>query len=931
MAKTNSCCVLFFVLALTVELALVHSQSQIGFISIDCGVSEDYVDNTTGISYKTDAAYIRSGENHEMESTYKATTNGEAQFNNVRSFPNGTRNCYTLVPQKGKNGTKYLIRARFMYGNYDLKSVLPEFDLYLGVNLWSNVNFTSEISVTSKELVQVIRSNVTYICLVNTGLGTPFISAIELRPLISGAYETQHDTIALQQRLDFGNEVKRIRFPDDAYDRIWMPRIWNSVMTTLSTNLIFDTGVPVSQFLTPTAVMGTAVTCINTSAPIEFFWRAPDQSYKFYSYMHFGEVEKLQPNQTREFVIKLNGLKTSSAIVPNYLYSTVMYDLKALTGDWFNYSIEQTANSTLPPIMNAIEFFFVKDFLQSETDEADVSAVKKIQTAYRVVKDWVADPCAPQNHAWNGIDCTFSNFDPPRIISLNLSSSGLTGKISDYISDLKLLQHLDLSNNNLTGSVPDFLSQMASLTVLNLNGNNLSGTVPSTLTEKSQQGSLLLSVEGNPNLCSSGSCTLTTTSKKTSALIPIIVSVVVVVVLLVIITIVIFWRAKRLIPIFKGRQEILHLGGKEDKVRSEPSDLSSRDYHHTTETDYSEHRAYTRNPSLGLKGRNKRFSFSDVLIMTNNFQKIIGEGGFGKVYYGILEDNSEVAVKVLNPSLSSEGYKQFHTEAEILMMVHHANLASMIGYCQEGKRLCVVYELMANGNLEDYLSPVKNTKFPSWEERLNIALDAAQGLEYLHHGCKPAIIHRDVKTTNILLDKALQAKFADFGISKIFPDDKCTHVSTGIKGTPGYLDPELFNCLNLNEKSDVYGFGVVLCEIITGQRAIIDVGSGMKDNITSWVSNIIAVNGDVRATVDRRLEKNYDVNSAWKLVETAIACISNPSSKRPTMNQVVIDIKQCLDMEKARKQHGGRRRNHFSHGVGQATFPNVSMTGPAPR
>ncbi|CAM8953111.1 unnamed protein product [Rhodiola kirilowii] len=128
-------------------------------------------------------------------------------------------------------------------------------------------------------------------------------------------------------------------------------------------------------------------------------------------------------------------------------------------------------------------------------------------------------------------------------------------------------------------------------------------------------------------------------------------------------------------------------------------------------------------------------------------------------------------------------------------------------------------------------------------------------------------------------------------------------VSTRIKGSPGYLDPELFNCLNLNEKSDVYGFGVVLCEIIAGQRAILDVGDGFKDNITNWVSNIIAVKGDVRATVDQRLQENYDVNSTWKLVETSIACISNPSSKRPTMNQVVIDIKQCLDMEKARKQH----------------------------
>lgn len=139
------------------------------------------------------------------------------------------------------------------------------------------------------------------------------------------------------------------------------------------------------------------------------------------------------------------------------------------------------------------------------------------------------------------------------------------------------------------------------------------------------------------------------------------------------------------------------------------------------------------------------------------------------------------------------------------------------------------------------------------------------------------------------------------------------------------------NSLQLNEKSDVYAFGVVLCEIITGQRAIIDIGDNVKENIASWVSNTISIEGNVRATVDPRLKEDFDVNSAWKLVETAIACFSTSSTKRPTMHQVVIEIKQCLEMEKGRKQQRGIRTRNLNPTVDRATFLNISSTGPSTR
>ncbi|XP_030949067.1 putative leucine-rich repeat receptor-like serine/threonine-protein kinase At2g19230 [Quercus lobata] len=220
-----------------------------------------------------------------------------------------------------------------------------------------------------------------------------------------------------------------------------------------------------------------------------------------------------------------------------------------------------------------------------------------------------------------------------------------------------------------------------------------------------------------------------------------------------------------------------------------------------------------------IKSQNQQYSYSEVVSITNNFKTIIGEGEFGKVYLGKLKDETKVAVKLLSTS-SYQGYKEFQAEARLLMIVHHRNLVSLVGYCDEGEKKALIYEYMANGNLHQHLS-VTNTNVLTLNERLHIAVDAAHGLEYLHNGCKPPIIHRDLKPSNILINEHMQAEIANFGLSRAFATESDSHVSTRPAGTLGYLDPEFQASGNFYKKSNVYSFGIILFELITGRAAIV--------------------------------------------------------------------------------------------------------------
>nr|BAD28576.1 leucine-rich repeat protein kinase-like [Oryza sativa Japonica Group] len=287
-----------------------------------------------------------------------------------------------------------------------------------------------------------------------------------------------------------------------------------------------------------------------------------------------------------------------------------------------------------------------------------------------------------------------------------------------------------------------------------------------------------------------------------------------------------------------------------------------------------------------LKVENRQFTYKELEKFTNNFERFIGQGGFGPVFYGCLEDGIEVAVKIRSES-SSHGLDQFFAEVQSLTKVHHRNLVSLVGYCWEKGHLALVYEYMARGSLCDHLRGNNGVSDSlNWRTRVRVVVEAAQGLDYLHKGCSLPIIHGDVKTSNILLSQNLQAKIADFGLSKSYVSETQTHISVTPAGSAGYMDPEL------TESSDVYSFGIVLLEIATGESPILP-GLG---HIVQRVKNKVA-SGNISLVVDARLGDAYDVSSMWKVVDTALLCTTDIGAQRPTMAAVVAQLKESLALE----------------------------------
>lgn len=852
--------VMILTLYAAVFVIVSHAQDQSGFISIDCGLDEpsNYRDDATGLNYRNDANFIDTGESHNIARQYISDSIGR-QLWTVRSFPDGRRNCYNLssatVPVKGN---KFLIRATFMYGNYDTKNQTPKFDIHLGVKLWATVAPQGLTSVVSEEIIHVPSSDYLYVCLVNTDTGTPFISALELRPLNQTAYRINGVSLARFVRFNFAPETNQtIRYPEDVYDRIWQPFDTPGQLAALSTAENVNTA---NSYRPPSSVMRTAIAPRNSSSPLKLSWSPLDPTNEFYVYLHFAEVERLQNNQSRQFYVYLENQRWYNEIVtPPYLRLFTVLATGGSSKATFNYSLVKTENSTLPPIINAMEVYMVKQFLQSQTDENDVLAMANIQSSYGVKRsNWEGDPCLPSDFLWEGLECIVSDNQtiPPRIKFLNLSSSGLTGNVSLYFSNLISLEYLDLSNNGLTGVVPDFLAELPSLEVLNLTGNQFSGAIPQKLLDKSQNGLLTLRMDGY-DPCPSGQCK---SKRSKKFVVPLAVALGGALFILFSALIIVFWR----------KHQVRKMDAKSNR----------------------------RNGMLELKSQ--QYSYSEILKITNNFGKVLGKGGFGTVYHGTTDSGTQVAVKVLSES-SMQGYNEFQTEADLLTRVHHRNLTSLVGYCYEDTNMALVYEYMANGNLRELL--FDNSHVLSWLERLQIALDAAQGLDYLHNGCKPPIIHRDVKTTNILLNEKFEAKLADFGLSRVISMEDGSFVSTRVVGTPGYLDPEYYESQRLNEKSDIYSLGIVILELITGRPVI--TPNGDKRHIVQWVSFLVAT-GDIKSIVDPRLNGyEFDVNSVWKALEIALNCASPVSFRRPTMAQVLTELHECFEAEKSRIEEEG--------------------------
>ncbi|KAK4279967.1 hypothetical protein QN277_011656 [Acacia crassicarpa] len=283
------------------------------------------------------------------------------------------------------------------------------------------------------------------------------------------------------------------------------------------------------------------------------------------------------------------------------------------------------------------------------------------------------------------------------------------------------------------------------------------------------------------------------------------------------------------------------------------------------------------------------FMYEELVHATNGFsaQNLLGEGGFGCVYKGLLTDGTEVAVKQLKVG-GGQGEREFQAEVEIISRVHHRHLVSLVGYCISEHQRLLVYDYLPNNTLHYHLHG-EDRPVLDWATRVKIAAGSARGIAYLHEDCHPRIIHRDIKSSNILLDNNFEARVSDFGLAKLALDTY-THVTTRVMGTFGYMAPEYATSGKLTEKSDVYSFGVVLLELITGRKPV-DASQPIGDeSLVEWARPLLSEaldNEDLEILADPILEKNYNRNEMFRMIEAAAACIRHSAVKRPRMSQVV--------------------------------------------
>ncbi|PWA61423.1 concanavalin A-like lectin/glucanase domain, Serine/threonine-protein kinase Rad53 [Artemisia annua] len=293
-----------------------------------------------------------------------------------------------------------------------------------------------------------------------------------------------------------------------------------------------------------------------------------------------------------------------------------------------------------------------------------------------------------------------------------------------------------------------------------------------------------------------------------------------------------------------------------------------------------------------------QFSYSEIQVATQNFDEslVIGCGGFGKVYKGTIiykASRLTVAVKRLD-STSNQGASEFWAEVKMLSKLRHSHLVSLIGYCNDGQEMVLVYDYMPHGTLADRLH--KHRVPLTWVRRLKICIGAARGLDYLHTdmGIKPRVIHRDVKSSNILLDNKWAAKISDFGLSKIGPiDQRSTYVKTLVKGTFGYIDPDYFHTGKLTRKSDVYAFGVVLFEVLCGKQAVDRSIDEEHWGLATWAQDSIK-EGKLKHIVDSNLKGTISSKCLKEFAQLAVRCLHNHPKQRPTMAEVVVGLESIL-------------------------------------
>lgn len=456
------------------------------------------------------------------------------------------------------------------------------------------------------------------------------------------------------------------------------------------------------------------------------------------------------------------------------------------------------------------------------------------------------------------------------LVSLDLYLNNFTGGIPDTLGKLTKLRFLRLNNNSLSGQIPMSLTNVTALQVLDLSNNRLSGPVP-------DNGSFSLftpiSFQNNVKLCGPVTGVPCPGSPPFSPPPPFVPPP----------------------PASSPGSSASSTGAIAGGVAAGAALLFAapaigfawwrrrKPQEHFFDVPAEE------DPEVHL-GQLKRFSLRELQVATDTFsnKNILGRGGFGKVYKGRLADGTLVAVKRLKEERTPGGELQFQTEVEMISMAVHRNLLRLRGFCMTPTERLLVYPYMANGSVASCLRERKDDDPPlDWPTRKRIALGSARGLSYLHDHCDPKIIHRDVKAANILLDEEFEAVVGDFGLAKLM-DYKDTHVTTAVRGTIGHIAPEYLSTGKSSEKTDVFGYGIMLLELITGQRAF-DLARLANDDdvmLLDWVKGLLKEK-KLEMLVDPDLQNNYIDAEVEQLIQVALLCTQSSPMERPKMSEVV--------------------------------------------
>ncbi|CAA0412163.1 putative transferase, protein kinase RLK-Pelle-LRR-II family [Arabidopsis thaliana] len=442
------------------------------------------------------------------------------------------------------------------------------------------------------------------------------------------------------------------------------------------------------------------------------------------------------------------------------------------------------------------------------------------------------------------------------LTSLDLEDNHLTGRIPSTLGNLKNLQFLTLSRNNLNGSIPDSLTGLSKLINILLDSNNLSGEIPQSLFKipKYNFTANNLSCGGTfPQPCVTESSPSGDSSSRKTGIIAGVVSGIAVILL----GFFFFFFCKD-----------KHKGFKRDVFVDVAGEVDRR---------------------IAF-GQLRRFAWRELQLATDEFSEknVLGQGGFGKVYKGLLSDGTKIAVKRLTDFERPGGDEAFQREVEMISVAVHRNLLRLIGFCTTQTERLLVYPFMQNLSVAYCLREIKpGDPVLDWFRRKQIALGAARGLEYLHEHCNPKIIHRDVKAANVLLDEDFEAVVGDFGLAKLV-DVRRTNVTTQVRGTMGHIAPECISTGKSSEKTDVFGYGIMLLELVTGQRAI-DFSRLEEEDDVLLLDHVKKLEREKRLEdiVDKKLDEDYIKEEVEMMIQVALLCTQAAPEERPAMSEVV--------------------------------------------